>query len=199
VIRLLGERSAVRLARGTVAFTARTAHGTAQELRLLVLLCEALAAPHVRLLLLRGCVAAGLGGLRARRLEAALVVAARAIVTVAAIVSLMAMPIRAVAESVRVVTSAIALESLSLDAGLRLMLAHGLMLGRGLAVVALVVPEVVARLHCVVRHERTLRPAHAASVHHLSALGHVLVAESHDDAVVVLGVLQIILREHWVA
>ena len=39
----------------------------------------------------------------------------------------------------------------------------------------------------------------AAAVHPVAALADLLVAEGHDDAVVVLGVLQIVLGQHRIA
>lgn len=188
---------AVRLA-GAIALAARAAHGTAQEFRLLVGLRETLAASHLIVLrgrLLRRCTlgaSAGVGSLLPRLLEVTLVAAAT-ILTVFAVLAAVA-----IAVAVLIVAAALPLEALIVGARLVLVivLAHGLHRGLRAALVAILVAELIARLHAVVRAERTVA---APAVHAFSARSHLLVAESHDDAVVVLGVLQVILGEHRIS
>ena len=93
-----------------------------------------------------------------------------------------------VAIAVLLVAAAMAFETLALHARLMIVMAH--LRGRlHLAVVTLVVAVVVA-INLAARH---------TAVHPVTALGDLLIADGHDDAVVVLGVLQIVLGQHWVA
>jgi hypothetical protein len=65
--------------------------------------------------------------------------------------------------------------------------------------VVAVVVRVVVRHHRIAEAAGTWAP-HAAAVRHIAAaLGNLLFAESHDDAVVVLGVLQIVFGENRIS
>jgi hypothetical protein len=107
------------------------------------------------------------------------------------------MPIGAVAEAVLIMASPLALEPLIVDSRLGLVLAHANEGRLRVAFLALLLREFVGGLHGIVGHEGSMT-AHPA-IHPLASLGHVLVAEGHDDAIVVLGVLQIVLRQHRIA
>jgi hypothetical protein len=63
VISVVGNSPAVRLGRASIAITARTAHRTAQELRLLIALCEPLASRRLSFggLLLTVALTSGFG------------------------------------------------------------------------------------------------------------------------------------------
>jgi hypothetical protein len=112
--------------------------------------------------------------------------------------------ILAVAEALRVVAAALAVETLVVvvlvivHARLRLHLVTRRLHHRlHLAVITLVV-ELIAGIHGIVRHELT-RAVQALAVHLLAVRPHVLLTEGHDDAIIVLGVLEIVLSEHRVA
>jgi hypothetical protein len=66
-------------------------------------------------------------------------------------------------------------------------------------VVAIVLAKVVACIERIARHHRTARHRQATGERITSALADLLLAEAHDDAVVVLGVLHVILSQHGIA
>jgi hypothetical protein len=206
VIGFLGDRP-IRLGRSPIAFPARTAHGPAQEFGLLMRRLEPFAAAGLPLgrRLLRGGALCGLviPLLRARRLIAALLTAAMAL----AIMALAIVPVavlrpvlRTVAIAILLAAPPLAVEALAFDARLRIVRAHRgmlvlrLVLGLHLAVITVIVGILVAALHGVAAHVRTPFPASV----HLAARPN-LVADRHDDAIVMLGVLQVVLGKHRVA
>jgi hypothetical protein len=215
VIGFLGDRP-IRLGRSPIAFPARTAHGPAQEFGLLMRRLEPFAAAGLPLgrRLLRGGALCGLviPLLRARRLIAALLTAAMAlaimaltIVPVAVLRPVRGTVLRTVAIAILLAApplavEALAVEALAFDARLRIVRAHRgmlvlrLVLGLHLAVITVIVGILVAALHGVAAHVRTPFPASV----HLAARPN-LVADRHDDAIVMLGVLQVVLGKHRVA
>ncbi len=66
-------------------------------------------------------------------------------------------------------------------------------------ILAFVLAEVIARVERIARHHRAARHRQATGEGIAAALAHLLLAEAHDDAVVVLGVLHVILRQHGIA
>jgi hypothetical protein len=198
---------AIRL---TVAFAARATHRPAQELRLLVVrLREARFAPAhlvVRRRLLPWALDTRVGGLLwRRRLEVARLAAAvgpailatvvpaiwpaiwPAIIAVMPVVVVMA--IAAIPEALLVVATAVPLETRIVHARLRvvIVLAHRLHRRLQIAFITVVVAELIARLQAT------------AAIHAIAPRSHMLVAEGHDDAVIMLGVLEIILGHHAVS
>jgi hypothetical protein len=207
VVGFLGDGTAVRLLRRPVALAARTAHGPAQELRLLVRLHEAIT-PALLIGPWSAPIDVGLATLLTRLLEAAVLAIGTVVPILAVVLTLLAiLPIRAVAEAMLVVAPAalaalealIVLVVLIVEARLRLkIMAHRRMRRLQLALITILV-ELVARIHRIMRHELAIA-VHALAVHRVLTVGpHVLLTERHDDAVVVLGVLQIVLRQHRIA
>jgi hypothetical protein len=187
---------AIRLA---VAFAARTPDGATEKLGLLVILLRK-AIPAPRLLigrLLPRAFAARLGILL-RRLRLVRALLAAILTAVGAIILPIEAMLSAIAEAMLIMPAARPFEALIVHPLLRLMLVLACRLHRRLdvALVPLVVAELVARLHALLR-EWTPPAVHAIAAR--AHLTHVLLAEGHDDAVVVLGVLQIVLREHRIA
>jgi hypothetical protein len=95
----------------------------------------------------------------------------------------------AIPETLLVVAAPVPLEALVVHARLRLMivLAHRLHRRLEIAFITVVVAELIARLQAT------------AAIHAIATRSHVLVAEGHDDAVIMLGVLEIILGQHGVS
>jgi len=199
LVGLVAARRTVHVTRPTVALASRTANRPAQEFGLLVLLLrEAVAAAElVTTRLLATCFSVAFGALLMRRLTTVLVVATPVmplVAVAAAVVAIVVVAIVvaiAVAIAVLIVSASMTLETLALRARLMVVVAHLRLrvLRLHLAVIAIVVAVVVA-VHLAARH---------TAVHPIAALRDLLIADGHDDAVVVLGMLQVVLGQHWVA
>jgi hypothetical protein len=197
LVALIGASRTIDVAGPIVALAPRTANRPTQEFGLLVLLLrKAVAAPELVptwLLLATRRLGVAFGALLMRRRTTVLVATAvmpLVAVAVAPVMTVIVAMIVAitVAIAVLLVSAAMTFETLALHARLTIVMAH--LRGRlHLAVVTLVVAVVVA-INLIVRH---------TAVHPVTTLGDLLIAHGHDDAVVVLGVLQVVLGQHWVA
>jgi hypothetical protein len=123
---------------------------------------------------------------------------ALATLAIVAILAVMpVVPIIAIVTVVPVAEAVLVVAAVAFEARLMLlmlMLAHlRLHVGLDIALVALVVAELVASIH------RVEPITGNAAVHTLATGAHLLIAEGHDDAIVVLGMLEVVLGQHRIA
>jgi hypothetical protein len=216
-IRLVGG-GAVGLA-WSATFPTRTANRPAQELGLLVLLRgEAVAAAEIttgllltagrfdalrarltrwwlRILLIGTAFGAVIAIVTVTAIVAiiplvAVAVAIAAVVVVIIVVIEVAVMLAIAAVTVLVLAAAVVVVALVIHARLMIVAHLRLVLRLHIAVITFVVAVVLA-IHRIARRGAAVQP--------VATLGDLLVAEGHDDAVVVLGVLQIVLSQHRIA
>jgi hypothetical protein len=162
---------------------------------------------RLRRALLRRCTLGQRGALRKRRTAFGLRTVPVSTLTIAAAVSIPAIPAitsaisSLVAPERPIVTIAVAVVPVAVVSRMPLFLVSRLRLMLGLML------RHRRRLETVVEHVLAILVAEllaALAGHTAMAVGHVrrltqLLAISHDDASVVLGVLKIVLRQHWIA
>jgi hypothetical protein len=205
VLARLVERRSRAFRRGSRRFTPRATNRTAEKLGLLML--RRLREPLAPARLLSALVTLRLGltvlrlrlALRLRLLGVTVLAIAARLIGPAAGVAILALRARRAVFLVMVPLRAV-FETLPLVlVRARLGLAHPAAMRRlevGVQVITLVVAEVIAHFHRILETDGAVAPC--CAIHRIPAILAMLFAERHDDAIVVLSVLQIILGQNGI-